>query len=266
MTVTFTLQNIPRGSFDSTDANGNPVFDLDDTMGLASGDYVLLEADLGGAGTDRARRVLDVTGSLVTLDGLLTPIGGAVFFFFPPFRNTWAYVETTTNGEGGTWLHMDSLGGGSVESISSTSARVNDYDVDETLIDGESTSGTDLAATLDTDACTIYFGLIPADVRRYFDLDSPSKSKRVKEAWATMTGVTDHHCHIYEEFDTTLVPGNSFTMGNALKPRDNSASSKWIKKTEIPSSLLTAFGFQISERGADEFKLLNYVLKYDADA
>lgn len=261
--ITFTLQNIPHGDYDTVSAEGNPIFAISDS-GFSEGDYVLLLCDMGGTGSDTHRRVLDADDTSVTLSGTLTPVGGAVYFLCPPFKGTWAYVQTTSNGEGGAWLRMEAFSSIEENETTATAANIT-YSFDPVLIDGETVAGDELPETLDVDACTIYLGLTPCDIRRYFDLDQPTQSKRLIEAWATMDSVTDHHFHVYEEFDLTLVPGNSSKLLQLSKPRLNTASSLcWNNKTTLKSSFLTSFGFELSERGDEEWRILNYTLKFRA--
>ncbi len=267
--IDFTLPLVPTSDSSDSGATGE-IFFFDIAHGFSVGDWVLLLSDVTSAGTDELYEIISVADAFtIELDRPFSPIALANYWFLPPIKGYWAYIQNTSTGENGTWLRLSGLNDdGQVQAngTTPTSVQVDGYGYDMVLIDGHvtATSGT-LPSGLTASATTVYFGLIPCDVRRYFDVDQPTRSKRVIESWATMQSVTDHHCHVYEEFDDAIIAGNSYKLLQGVKPRASSASTTWLKKTDIPASLLTAFGFGISERGAQDFRLLNYTLKLESD-
>lgn len=165
----------------------------------------------------------------------------------------WMYVVPVSQTAANRWVRL-----AAGASTATTHTWTPDYIYEE-----EDTSGYATLSAFGTSltGATGYAGCIPCRHRRYFDLDEPTKTKALAEAWATMQNVGTHYCRVFEEFDTALVQGNRFQLGQKQKANGN-VSLAWNAQTTVPSSLQVSFGFELLEMGYRQFKNYNYVLMF----
>lgn len=112
---------------------------------------------------------------------------------------------------------------------------------------------------------TFLAGIIQTRARTYFDLQSPSATKRGVELWMTSQNVdpdsAGQWCAFFREFDDTST--KTFQLERDTKPGSTVADSvNWITKTKFPSTMLNQFGVEFSEYGFDAWRLMSITLKY----
>ena len=107
-----------------------------------------------------------------------------------------------------------------------------------------------------------YSGVNPCQIRRYFDVGEPEKSKRLIELWATQqnvdTATAAQFVRFYQEYETSVA--TSLQLWRDEKP-NGSNSNVYLNKNQIPSDILNSFGIEFIELGYQQYQLMNFTLK-----
>jgi hypothetical protein len=105
--------------------------------------------------------------------------------------------------------------------------------------------------------------------RSFFDLNIPTKDKRLGEIWTTVDNVDqisvlpNYMGRFYQEFseDSTTALAFNFERIKRVPTSSTADSNVWLTKTGMPTSALKQFGMEFSELGYEAFTLYNYSLK-----
>lgn len=119
-----------------------------------------------------------------------------------------------------------------------------------------------------TGAVRYFVGVTPVRVRRYFDLQQPTKAKKSQELWLTAQNVYAFTDGMSPQLTVAWFKEYSDTEFSRFSPsRDKIAGSttadsvNWLSKTAVPSLLLNQFGVEVTECGYDAFRLQTLHIK-----
>lgn len=167
--------------------------------------------------------------------------------------------NTTEDGIIGNWVLVTDADGQQEQlaRISARSTHTLTFDLIRSLIGG----GTAAFNPAPAAGWLFYIGMIECRLMKYFDFGAPQTDKQLMELWltqqnsdATTTGTLIRFYRereaTYEQF-TTLQ--NTYEAGEA--------SDVWFQQTEIPSELVKMFGLEIINRGYQQWRFINLVLK-----
>lgn len=143
--------------------------------------------------------------------------------------------------------------------ISAIATHVVTVDLVRSLIGGGTTAFNPVPAA----GWLLYVGLIECRLLKYFDLGAPQTDKQLMEIWLTQEGV-----------DTTTTPSGTllrwFRERNATYTQfatlqniydDSGQSDSWFNSEDVPGELVKMFGLEIINRGYQQWRFLNMVLK-----
>lgn len=112
----------------------------------------------------------------------------------------------------------------------------------------------------------IYIGLIECRLLKYFDFNVPQTDKKLMELWFTQQSVSQNTANLtgtlvrwYRERENTY---QQFTpLQNKYGPNDDQPSDAWFTVEDIPAELVKMFGLEIINRGYEQWRFVNMVLK-----
>lgn len=166
-----------------------------------------------------------------------------------PVSRAWVYLSSA-DGLQGMWAYCGIAGG--------------DFDI-LFYVNDQFDEVTTTAPHTATSTWKWYLALIPCRALRYLDVETPEKSKRRFELWATMMNLdadtAAQFVRFYEEYDEE--PTDSITMTRQERPNGDN-SNVYLNRNQVPSDLLNSFGIEFIEYGYANFQLLNFVLKANA--
>lgn len=108
-----------------------------------------------------------------------------------------------------------------------------------------------------------YIGMIECRLLKYFDFQQPQTDKQLMEIWLTQE-------NSHPEAAGTLIRwyrerNNTYTQFAALQnqygPNNDESSDAWWVNEEIPAELVKMFGLEIINRGYQQWRFVNMVLK-----
>lgn len=143
--------------------------------------------------------------------------------------------------------------------ISAVSAHTLTFDVIRSLIGG----GTDAFNPIPAAGWKFYVGLIECRLLKYFDFGQPQTDKQLMELWLTQENV-------HPEAASTLIRwyrerANTYQQFAALQNQYGAAndepSDAWYVQQEIPGELVKMFGIEVINRGYQQWRFVNMVLK-----
>ena len=106
-----------------------------------------------------------------------------------------------------------------------------------------------------------YIGLIECELLKYFDFNQPQRDKVLMEMWLTQQGAdattTGTLIRFYRETEAAYKQFAPLQVNY----QDTTLSDVWFQKTDVPSELVKKFGLKIINRGYQQWKFLNMVLK-----
>lgn len=193
------------------------------------------------------------------------PDTGAYFGSCTAATNTTLTIAGTFNiaddGIVGNWILVTDPTGQQeqVARISAVSAHILTVDLVRSLIGG----GTAAFNPIPTVGWLIYVGLIECRLLKYFDLGVPQTDKQLMEIWLTQEGVdiittpSGTLIRWYRERSTAYI--QFAALQNTYDDAVNSDS--WFNSEDVPSELVKMFGIEIINRGYQQWRFLNMVLK-----
>lgn len=106
-----------------------------------------------------------------------------------------------------------------------------------------------------------FIGLIECELLKYFDFNLPQTDKRLMEIWLTQQGVDTASQGTIIRFYRERA--NTYTQFASLQNvyADDGESDAWYQKNEIPSELVKMFGLKFINRGYQQWKFINLILK-----
>jgi hypothetical protein len=110
-----------------------------------------------------------------------------------------------------------------------------------------------------------YVGMIECEILKYFDFNLPQTDKRLMEMWLTQQNVdattTGTLIRFYRERSSGYV--QFAPLQNVYD--DATGSEAWFVDESVPSELVKMFGLEIINRGYQQWKFINMVLKPNLD-
>lgn len=189
------------------------------------------------------------TGSIVSATGttITTDAGDEAF-------------NTADDGLIGNWVLVTDEDGQAEQfaRISAVAAHTLTFDLFRALVGG----GTAAFDPVPVAGAKFYVGLIECRLLKYFDFQSPQTDKQLMEMWFTQENVDPdttgtlirwyrERANTYSQFATL-----QNTYGEVEAPSD-----AWFVNEEIPAELVKMFGLEIINRGYQQWRFVNAVLK-----
>lgn len=170
-----------------------------------------------------------------------------------------ATFNTTDPGMVGNWVLLTNSTGGQEQlaRISAVTATVLTFDWIRPYVGGVTTAFNPVP----TAGWKFYVGLIECRLLKYFDFNMPQSDKQLMELWLTQenadTTSVGTLIRYYKERATTYT---QFAPVQALYD-DLSGSDAWYVREDVPSELTKMFGLEIINRGYEQWRFINMVLK-----
>lgn len=108
-----------------------------------------------------------------------------------------------------------------------------------------------------------YIGMIECRLLKYFDFQQPQTDKQLMELWLTQEGVdpTNLTTLIRWYRDSEDVYRQFTPLQNNYGVGEFNHSTAWYAQQDIPSQLIKSFGLEIINRGYQQWRFVNMVLK-----
>lgn len=187
----------------------------------------------------------DFTGAITSATG--TTITSAATF------------NTTDDGIIGNWCLVTDPSGQQEQwaRISARSTHTLTFDWIRSLIGGGTTAFNPIPAA----GWKFFIGLIECELVKYFDFNLPQSDKRLMELWLTQQNVDTTTqgtlIRFYRERENTY---QQFAPLQSVY-QDDGGSDTWYQKQEIPSELVKSLGLKFINRGYQQWRFINLVLK-----
>lgn len=167
----------------------------------------------------------------------------------------------TDDGLVGNWVLITDANGQQEQlaRISAVTEHELEFDVIRSLIGGGTTEFNPVPAA----GWKFYIGLIECKLLKYFDFQQPQTDKQLMEIWLTQENV-------HPEAAGTLVRwyrerANVYQQFAALQSQygavPDEPSDAWYVQQEIPGELVKMFGLEVINRGYQQWRFVNMVLK-----
>lgn len=167
--------------------------------------------------------------------------------------------NTTDDGLVGNWVLVTDASGQQeqVARISAVSAHVLTFDLVRPLIGG----GTAAFNPVPQLGWKFYIGLIECKLLKYFDFGAPQTDKQLLEIWLTQQNsdptTAGTLIRFYRERENTY---QQFApLQNTYD--DTTGSDSWFSKEEVPAELVKMFALEFINRGYQQWRFINLVLK-----
>lgn len=174
---------------------------------------------------------------------------------------TAATFNIIDNGLIGNWVLVTDVEGQQEQlaRISAVSAHVLTFDRIRSLVGG----GTAAFNPVPVVGSLFYIGLIECRLLKYFDFGAPQTDKQLMELWMSQQSVDETDASVgtlirwYRERATT------YTQFTALQNEydDTTGSDAWFSTEDVPAELVKMFGIEIINRGYQQWRFVNMVLK-----
>jgi hypothetical protein len=241
-----------------------PTFTTTGTPSMGVGDTVILFREDDFA--IQSQTVIAISGNTITIDEPWSGGSPAPTFAMVSgerHNGVWAVIAKA-DGTNWWWCQLQFTGANNTEDHVLFGWRVTSYFERGTTEIFVTNGATPPWAVSDK----VYFGAIACLYRTYFDLNTPTKDKRIGEIWTTAEDVTgptfsQYTGRYYQEFDEDSTAARTFDFERTIRTANQGSanSNVWMTKTGMPTSSLRQFGFEISHLGYDPFTLFNYTLK-----
>lgn len=189
-------------------------------------------------------------GVVSAADATSITIGGAT----PNFN-------TTDDGMVGNWVLITDANDQQEQlaRIATVSTHTLTFDIIGALIGGGIAAFNPIPAA----GWKFYVGLLECRLLKYFDFQQPQTDKRLMELWLTQEGVDPNtvgtlirwyreRANTYQQFAT---------LQNMYGVDSDQPSDAWYVQQEIPAELVKMFGLEIINRGYQQWRFVNMVLK-----
>lgn len=173
--------------------------------------------------------------------------------------STLNFFNTTDNGILGNWVLVTDASNGTEQyaRISAVTNMTITFDWIRSFTGGGTTAFNPVPST----GGFFYIGLIECRLFKLFDLGAPSTDKSLTELWLSQQNVDPTTCgtlvRFYREYESTY--SQFATVQNQFA--DGTNSDVWFNETDIPSELLKVFGIEVINRGYQQWRFINMVLK-----
>lgn len=167
--------------------------------------------------------------------------------------------NTTDNGLIGNWVLLTDSTGQQEQfaRILTVSAHTLTFDLIRPLIGGNTAAFNPVPIA----GWKFFIGLIECRLLKYFDFNTPQTDKQLMEMWFTQENVDNITAgtlvRYYRERANTY---SQFAMLQN-KYEDGTNSDAWFTEEDIPSELVKMFGLEIINRGYQQWRFVNMVLK-----
>lgn len=168
--------------------------------------------------------------------------------------------NTTDDGLVGNWVLVTNATGQQEQlaRISEVAAHVLTFDLFRPLVGGD-TSAFD---PVPEEGWKFYIGLIECRLTKYFDFQQPQTDKRLMEIWLTQNNVDDTDNTLVRWYRERSNTYQQFApLQNTYGEDNDQSSDAWFAQEEIPAELVKMFGIEIINRGYQQWRLINMVLK-----
>jgi hypothetical protein len=110
-----------------------------------------------------------------------------------------------------------------------------------------------------------YVGLIECELFKYFDFNLPQTDKRLLELWLTQQNVDTATTGTLLRFYRERASGYVQFAPLQMTYDDTVGSDAWFVDESVPSELVKVFGLEIINRGYQQWRFINMVLKPNLD-